>query len=147
MKYIFLDIDGVLNCGTGMYSFLHKDKVKMLSEIVRQTGAEIVLVSSWKDEWFKDEKSLNGAHAKQIDKIFAEFGIEVTDKTDDNNSWKRGKGIKDYLDTHPSDKWIILDDDFFPDYKDYDCASHLVRTAFSDGLTEQLKEEAIAMLS
>ena len=146
MKYIFLDIDGVLNCGTGVYSFLHKDKVKMLSEIVKTTGAKIVLVSSWKDEWFKEEKSLNGAHAKVIDKIFAEFGIEVFDKTEDNNSWKRGKGIDDYLKKHPAEKWIILDDDFFPDYNQYECEAHLVRTAFSNGLTEDLKIATINML-
>ena len=146
MKYIFLDIDGVLNCGTGVYSFLHKDKVRMLSEIVSATNAKVVIVSSWKDEWFKEEKSLNGAHAKVIDKTFAEFGIEVFDKTEDNNSWKRGKGIKDYLDMHPAESWVILDDDFFPDYNEYDCDKHLVRTAFSDGLTEALKEEVIKML-
>ena len=146
MKYIFLDIDGVLNCGTGVYSFLHKNKVKMLSEIVKTTGAKIILVSSWKDEWFKEEKSLNGAHAKVIDKTFAEFGIEVFDKTEDNNSWKRGRGIDDYLKKHPAEKWIILDDDFFPDYNQYECEAHLVRTAFSNGLTEDLKIAAINML-
>lgn len=143
-KYVFLDIDGVLNNGTG--SFLHKDKVKLLAEIIKTTNAKIVLVSSWKDEWFKTETNLNGAHAKVINNVFSEFDIEVHDKTEDNNSWKRGKGIYDYLTNHPAEKWVILDDEFFPDYNQYDCENHLVETAFSVGLTEELKAEAISML-
>ena len=38
MKYLFLDIDGVLNNGTG--PFLHEDKVKLLSEIIEETSEE-----------------------------------------------------------------------------------------------------------
>ena len=36
--------------------------------------------------------------------------------------------------------------EFFPDYNQYDCENHLVETAFSVGLTEELKAEAISML-
>ena len=86
MRYIFLDIDGVLNNGTG--SFLHKDKVAMLSHIVKTTNAKIVLISSWKDGWFKDNSSPCSHHAKAINNTFAEFGITVYDKTEDSNSWK-----------------------------------------------------------
>ena len=147
MKYIFLDIDGVLNCGTGVYSFLHKDKVELLTKIVKETNARIILISSWKDEWFKDETGLNGAHAKILNNVFAEFGIEISDKTNDNNSWKRGKGIVDYLNNHPAESWIVLDDDIFPDYKECGCIEHLIKTGFNTGLTENLCKKAIQMLN
>lgn len=147
MKYIFLDIDGVLNCSTGVYTFLHKDKVKILADIVKETNAEIILISSWKSKWFSQEKHSNGAHAKVIDSVFAEFGISVADKTNDNNSWQRGKGIREYLGIHPAKSWVILDDDFFPDYNQYGCDKHLIRTSFSTGLTEELKGEIIKMLN
>ena len=95
MKYIFLDIDGVLNNGTG--PFLHEDKVKLLSEIIEETNAKIILVSSWKDGWYND-KSLCTARAKIIDSVFEKFGIFIYDKTEDNNSWQRGKGINEWVD-------------------------------------------------
>ena len=144
MKYIFLDIDGVLNNGTG--SFLHKDKVSMLSHIVKTTNAKIVLISSWKDGWFKDDSSLCSHHAKAINNTFAEFGITVHDKTEDNNSWKRGKGINDYLQEKPATQWIVLDDETFPDYNEYDIENHWIKTAFSVGLTEDLANIAIEYL-
>ena len=74
MKYIFLDIDGVLNNGTG--PFLHEDKVKLLSEIIEETNAKIILVSSWKDGWYND-KSLCTARAKIIGSVFEKFGIFI----------------------------------------------------------------------
>lgn len=58
MKYIFLDIDGVLNseemCRHKPFPKCHglmgieKSKVKRLKRIVEATGAKIILVSSWK---------------------------------------------------------------------------------------------------
>ena len=147
MKYIFLDIDGVLNCGTDMACFLHKDKVKLLSDIVKKTNAKIILISSWKEEWFKDDPSLNGAHAKVINAVFSEFGIEITDKTNDNNSWRRGKGIIDYLNKYPSENYVIIDDDIFPDYAEYNCLNHLIQTSFSTGLTLDLCEKTIELLN
>ena len=142
MKYLFLDIDGVLNNGTG--PFLHEDKVKLLSEIIEETNAKIILVSSWKDGWYND-KSLCTARAKIIDSVFEKFGIFIYDKTEDNNSWQRGKGINDFLKEHFAEKWIVLDDENFPDYKEY-CNGHIVFTKFKSGLTEKEKTEAINLL-
>ena len=75
IKYLFLDIDGVLNGYsrfTGIcykiFSKLHllkfvkkhydlfgvrTNKVKILSKIVKKTGAKVVISSSWRGGWFK----------------------------------------------------------------------------------------------
>jgi hypothetical protein len=81
-----------------------------------------------------------------ISNTFAEFGMKVYDKTEDNNSWRRGKGIHDYLQKYPVTHWIVLDDETFPDYNQYEIESHWIKTAYSIGLTEELKEMAIAQL-
>jgi histidinol phosphatase-like enzyme len=62
MKVVFLDIDGVLNeeksrsrcCG---YKGIDDKKVGNLAKIVKQTNAEIVLISTWKDDWRKTDKA------------------------------------------------------------------------------------------
>ena len=41
MKVIFLDIDGVLNYNGS--SFLSEDKIVLLRDILRRTGAKLVL--------------------------------------------------------------------------------------------------------
>ena len=70
MKYIFLDIDGVLACDAQMYTNAKKFQkkrewakelnvlypfdpicVKVLNEILEATGAEIILSSDWKKFW------------------------------------------------------------------------------------------------
>lgn len=59
MKIIFLDIDGVLNSDEyfdkikylkieGIESEIDRKKVKLLQEAVKQTGAKVVLTSSWR---------------------------------------------------------------------------------------------------
>ena len=60
-KYIFLDIDGVLNCNNttddcfGMTG-IEDRLVEKLSTIVNATGAGIVLTSTWRDYWEPEKK-------------------------------------------------------------------------------------------
>ena len=53
MKVIFLDIDGVLNYNGS--SFLSEDKIILLRNILRRTGAKLVLSSSWRIIFYKPE--------------------------------------------------------------------------------------------
>ena len=55
MKIIFLDVDGVLNsqdllerCGEDKLVPIDEENIRCLKEIVDETGAEIVLSSSWR---------------------------------------------------------------------------------------------------
>ena len=58
MKVIFLDIDGVLNCGTTTEltktgdRFVENKFIERLKKIVDETGAKVVLSSDWRyDTW------------------------------------------------------------------------------------------------
>lgn len=145
MKTIFLDVDGVLNCDEtedtiGGYMGIEYCAVKMLKEIVDATDAQIVLCSSWKEDWYKDEKEKQDRLANYLDKRLAEEGLTIVDKTVDK-VWNRGEGIINYLKEHPEiTSWIILDDEIWEDYYKFNCLPYLVKTAWYDG---GLKEEHV----
>lgn len=74
MKVIFLDVDGVLNTPSsesrcGEYIGIDDEKVEKLKKIVEKTKTEIVLVSTWKKYWRKEEKlkPLQGYLATYLD--------------------------------------------------------------------------------
>ena len=53
MKIIFLDVDGVLNCATTKERvrdllFVEDRKIQLLKELVDETGATIILSSTWR---------------------------------------------------------------------------------------------------
>lgn len=63
-KYLFLDIDGVLNahefdrevlCGQ-----IHRDKVYLLNGVLRDTGAKVVLSSAWRYIVHRGEATVAG---------------------------------------------------------------------------------------
>lgn len=165
MDIIFLDIDGVLNCQSYFFknhdkilnlyadhveeryknsaSFrvdrlmmdIDRDKLNILKNIIEDTGAKIIVVSSW-----KSLDSFDGL----VKRLKAE-GIPIIGKTVDN-LYNRGAGIYQYLNTHNVDNYVILDDEVFSDY-DKTLCDHLVKTSFyEDGLTKQHAEKAKIML-
>ena len=156
MKVIFLDIDGVLNeensrsrcCG---YKGIDDKKVGNLAKIVKATGAEIVLISTWKDDWRKTDKRHQGMMANYLDRKLAKQGLTVWDKTEsvDKSSGfhlSRGEGILQYLSTHSVEKYVILDDFQF-DYDGCGLTENYVKTDYENGgLTEELAGKAIEVL-
>ena len=144
-KIIFLDVDGVLNNGTWaeeMYEqgvrvyhddILHEPSLAQLRRIVDETGAVIVVSSSWR------QIAVAYQHLKEW---LAKIGLEVYDKTpyvgrlrgDDITAWfNRNPGIYQY---------VILDDDDDMDGH----MEHLVQTDFDSGLTEEKADECIRIL-
>ena len=119
MKVIFLDVDGVLNSVDSedhFHGFIGLDYsgIKLLKEIVGATGTEIVLVSTWKLAWQKDNKSRQDSLAAYLDQRLAEEGLVIMDKTGGSMA-ERGHGIVDWLSEHPTESWIVLDDEIFED--------------------------------
>jgi len=155
MKVIFLDIDGVLNeeksrsrcCG---YTGIDDKKAENLARIVEKTGAKIVLISTWKDDWRKTDKAHQGMMANYLDRKLKKQGIAVFDKTKsiDGNGFhfSRGEGILQYLADNKVEKYVILDDYQF-DYDRCGLTDFYIKTdAYNGGLTEELAEKAVAII-
>ena len=158
VNIIFLDIDGVLNSKNyfierhpkvlklyknnkspdtislklkRMMLDIDLNKLNTLKEIIKATGAYVVVTSSWKRlEIFP-----------YVKEQLISMGIPII-----GNSSNRGEGIKNYLKENNAKRYIILDDDIFEDY-DNELLMHLVKTSFvNDGLTDSYKKLAIEKL-
>ena len=163
-KVIFLDIDGVLNTKwwyTQMNRNTPKDKygydfdpkaVANLRRIVEETGADIVISSSWKcmglsemeDMW--EERNLPG-------KVIGLTPNSVSDELlvdADIDSIKlfhiRGEEIKEWMARHGKQvsNYTIIDDmdNMLPDQQ-----SHFVQTNPEEGITEEDVQKTIKILN
>lgn len=169
MKYLFLDIDGVLNhedwyvhkldpAVRAAFTEFWQDCfdpacVKRVNEILAATGANLVVSSSWKID-------------KRLGDYFAKVGLPTEFLTTPNIHredefgmpvWvDRGEEVEAFLKDHPCDTYVILDDD--TDFLE-DQMSHFVHCcpifveAYKEGhpgetgLTERKKLEAIKILN
>lgn len=155
MKIIFLDVDGVLNCSNSKtrspsgFIGVDDEKVLTLREIVRQTGAKIVLTSTWKKGWSPD-RDLQSPDARYLSSKLFRKGLIIFDKTDDlGDPELRGTGIVRWLQAHPPvTSWLVLDDDIFPDYDENGILSHLVHTGFFlGGLDKSMIPACVGILN
>jgi len=152
MKVIFLDVDGVLNFAKSEarspsgYIGIAEACVKRLRKIVDQTNAKVVLTSTWKKEWSMnlEECTPEGVY---LTKKLVRHGIHILSKTTDGIV-NRGEGIHNWLLQHDNvTNWIVLDDDIFSDYEQFQIYPHLVLTEFSTGLQDEHVTQAIQLLN
>lgn len=154
MKVIFLDVDGVQNFActearapSGCVG-VASQPLKVLSKIVKATGARIVQSSTWRREWEFEEESCGKDGLYLVGRL-KRYGLHILDKTEHPTpNENRGQEIKNWLDRHPHvDKWIVLDDDIFYDFQENNIMPHLVQTNFySGGLMENHIRECIEKL-
>ena len=155
MKVIFLDIDGVLNTTSsesrcGEYIGIDDEKVEKLKKIVKKTKAEIVLISTWKKYWRKEEKlkPLQDYSATYLDEKLAKQGLKAIDKTKDKADGRylsRGESILEYVYRNNVENYIILDDCQF-DYDGCDLTDNYIKTNQIEGLSEQQVKAACETL-
>lgn len=145
MKYIFLDVDGVLNSEQDGFSVdLETDRpFQLLKNIVDTTGAKIILSSSWRIGL------RNGRNNVLIERL-AEFGLTIEDMTPENREyWSRGQEIRGWLVAHDYDKvadqFVILDDETFDIRELY--GSQLVQTDSRYGLTTRDAKKCLEKLN
>lgn len=166
MKVIFLDIDGVLNCVSTKERFdgfigIDPEKVLTFKRLVDETGASIVLSSTWR----RDEKSRD-----EVTRCLTEAGIPTfIDRTphyDDamqilgrpgsmSEYFLRGAEIHAWLSQHPDvDDYVILDDSTivgqslrnqYPDVAD-DLDARFVQTTWTEGIKGEHIDRAIQIL-
>lgn len=158
LKIIFLDVDGVLNCHStkdmcGMHTGIEDKKVSLLKQIVDSTNAKIVLVSTWKEWWFKEPrlKSKQDELANYLDEKFKKQGLAIADKVDDYYGLNRGDAILEYLRKLKwagleVDKYVVLDDELF-DYMKTKITKNLIRTSYDkNGLEMKHVRKAVEKL-
>lgn len=110
--------------------------LRNLKYIIEETGAKIVLSSSWR--W--DEKALNA-----VKKQLKSYNLELFDTTimDIMSTMSRTEEIQLYLKEHSSiTNYVILDDDEIKG----PLKTHWVHCLFKNGLTKKLAEQAIEIL-
>jgi len=159
--HYFLDIDGVLATTTQFhinpkkyhpkhdcYPF-DKKCVAVFNEIIAEVNPIIILSSTWRKFYTIDEMNeifeWNGVNAKISDvtpsiKNDEEFFTTATDIYE-----KRASEILDYLEEHPIEKYIVLDD---YDLSPWITSEHFVRTPKeNEGIKQSGVKEKILKIS
>lgn len=147
MKVIFLDIDGVLNSkrfflGSKIDSKIDPNCVSQLNTLIEETGAKIVISSSWRITHSK----------KEIREALAEHGFKgsIIGYTETLDVWgngpaPRGVEIKSFLQKNNRIKnYVILDDE--SDML-FDQRNNFVQTSGDEGLTQNDVSKCIEILS
>ena len=158
MKIIFLDIDGVLNTSQsksrcGMWLGIDNFRVRYLKNIIEASGALIVLTSTWGMKYKVGAYIQDNQVGKYLNNKLRRHGLKIYDKIDDFIPWNhRGLAIQKWLNAHPDvTDYVILDDEIFKDYFEYNLMPHLIKTCADcgkySGLTEDLVMAATAILN
>lgn len=154
-KIIFLDIDGVLNCGKWIRELdggfdnpinqMEPAAVARLNRITDVTGAKIVVSSTWRLAFYMKCAdpllSLQGCM-----KTYGMTGevIGMTPNKPNCVRNRRGKEIEVWVNENLSiiEKFVIIDDDSdMGKMKKYH-----VKTIFEDGLTDSITDHIISIL-
>jgi len=164
-KYLFLDIDGVIAVPDESAGFwgLNADRQKLLGKILTETGAEIVLSSSWRYSTVEKTREYLTEEGFLFSDLIVGVTIRAYHYLDPLNkihlSIPRGVEIKQWIDTHVHsdngknwDKkkvgvdytYCILDDDT-------DMLLHqgkyFINTDSTEGLTEASAQLCIEILN
>lgn len=167
-KFIFLDVDGVLNCHhmvevqTSVFE-LDEKFLKNLKKIVEESQAKIILSSAWhvyfdenenneiKVTVYEDGKLSKGGTALTI--ALANHGLKIHRLITKEKYSKKNRSelIEEFLKENPCSRYVIIDDE---DHKFTNEQKRVwVKTFYShkfgykyEGLTQELTEQAIKIL-
>ena len=159
-KIIFLDIDGVLNPKwwiskkpSDKYGvFFETNAVANLGKIIEETGAEIVVSSSWKNIGLVELQNMwrdRGLPGKLVDITPDYMSDEILLKEDSANVdylYERGSEIQGWLLLHGDDvgRYVIIDDmdDILPEQQ-----FHFVQTDPEVGITNDDVKKVVHLLN
>jgi len=140
MKVIFLDIDGVMITSHVSQGKFTPNCVENLKGIMKETGALIVVSSTYRQMGFDMLKSL-----------FASNGLTegLIGMTPMLHQQTRGKEIGQYLEEAELDSVTSIDKFVIIDDRDDmgELGPYLIQTTQAIGLDQAVKERAIAMLT
>ena len=116
MKVIFFNVDNVLNfpesdaeAPSGRKG-IAESRVKDLKKIVNDSGARLVLIGSWKNDWnFDDSKCTQDG--MYLNKKLDRKGLHILDKIKDELTDE--EGVNDWMKRHPNvtDSCVLTDID------------------------------------
>lgn len=155
MKTLFLDIDGVLRHDDffkqninettadhtdGLFKFDTRS-INNLNHIVEETGAKVVITSSWRFSWDVGELQTLFKHNKFNGEVIDSTPIYLESYTHDI---PRGKEIQDWLKKNEVENYCIIDDcnDMLPEQE-----GHFIWVDDRHGLIESDAERAISILN
>ena len=162
VRVIFLDIDGVLN--SYFWNENHQteisdgrlidiEKIRLLSTLIKNTNAKIVLHSGWKF-WFDSALHPLRKEAENLEKLLRQENLMIADVTPDHSteeikqnkkfSLVKASEILAWLDEHKEvDKWIVIDD---LDLHNPEIEARQIKTDPHIGLTMEDVHKAESML-
>lgn len=139
MKVIFLDVDGVVSsfgerglCGL---------RLDMFADVVKQTGAEVVLSSTWRHPHCREQRMRLQRELGNRDVEFHSFtpmAMELKTRGDEIQTWLNGHRREQV-------EFVILDDD--PNDEMGRLKPHLVKRDGYNGLTNADCEEIVRRLN
>ena len=165
MKVIFLDIDGVLNSGDYMnaahimkykhgevgvmcsdeYGHIFDPRcVLYLDHILRETGAKLVISSTWRRSGLKIMQEMwkfRNLPGEVIDITPTSVEPEIMERFYDPRA-DRGYEIQQWLENNPVERYVILDDS-----SDMIAGQAFVKCPERFGITYQVAREAIEILN
>ena len=144
-KYLFLDIDGVLNSARTFASsqgrllgryFLDREMIARLDQLLEATGAHVVISSCWRQ----------GDGGEGVARILRACGMRHADRIVGETARLdgiRGTEIADWM----RDRWDVQAFAIVDDDNDMGPLSpHLVQTSWQDGLQEEHVRRLIELL-
>ena len=168
-KYIFLDIDGVLNSehtlnescenmDQKIASIISDQLVKNLSYLVKKTDAKIILSSSWRVYFNENTKKPINLFAMILLAALNKHNLKLHDMTPfvkGQFSNERGLEIKTYVEKNNITDYVVIDDEEFSDFKTHLDMSRFIQTNFgnenttieNEGLNKKVAEKAIEILN
>lgn len=121
---------------------IDKEKCELVKKICDETGAKIVISSSWRKYSF--EETMKQFNREEF--ILYDYIIDITKRlalTGTNLTIPRGVEIMDWLEYHVVDSYVILDDDSDMLLWQKD---NFVHTDTYNGISEQDVQKAISIL-
>ncbi len=145
MDVIFLDFDGVIvtknsmakDMGETTFHPFDKDCVAILNQIVKETGASVVVSSSWRVTWKLEELNKMGkANGFEFEMISITPNLFTFE-----NAPPRSAEINAWLKEHSEVKCFVAIDDMEEEFDGM--LNHLIRTEFEKGLQDWHVEDVV----
>lgn len=108
IKYILLDIDGVLNRESDWRRpfTLNQNNLKVFGKAFQGWPVRILLISSWKAGFITKKNAANAPYIRALEEELAVYGLEIAGVLPCKN---RGEAVFDFLRNHKDA--VCVDDD------------------------------------